>query len=226
MHVVQPRFATTLSSAEEDKGRDPAEARIVRLLRLGFEAMDSSDIAAAKDAYSSILAIDEKNADALYNLGICHYSERNMPAAITLWEDAIDVAPSSDAHMNLSNAYALSVPARPDKAIHHIKEAARLSPEDPEIQYNMGALLEACEQLSEAAVAYKRALDGGVERASQNLRNCNAKILGAQLANQDSAPPSKKEEERETITRKAQSIADELLKANAEFEKKGESKDN
>lgn len=229
------RFATTLSNTDEEKGRDPAEARIFRLLRLGFDAMDASDIPSAKDAYSSVLAIDDKNADALYNLGICHYSERNMAAAITLWEDAIDVAPSSDAHMNLSNAYALSVPARPDKAIYHIKEAARLSPEDPEIQYNMGALLEACEQLSEAAVAYKRALDGGVERASQNLRNCNAKILAAQLTNQAngkgapapapaSASSPTKEDETAAITRQAESIADQLHAANAEHEAQSGSK--
>lgn len=64
----------------------------------------------------------------------------------------------------------------------HLKTAAGITPDDPEIQYNLAAVLEACEQLEEALVAYKRALEGGIQRAEQNIRNCSAKILGAKVA--------------------------------------------
>ena len=43
------------------------------------------------------------------------------------------------------------------------RTAASQSPHDPEIQYNLAAVLEAVEQLEEALIAYKRALDGGIE---------------------------------------------------------------
>lgn len=87
----------------------------------------------------------------------------------------------------------LSKPSRPDLAISHLKQAAKITPEDPEIQYNLAAVLEACEQLEEALVAYKRALDGGIQRAEQNIRNCSAKILGAKFAIQQ-----EQEQEKET----------------------------
>ena len=48
--------------------------------------------------------------------------------------------------------------------------AAKITPKDPEVQYNLGAVLEACEQLEESIVAYERALKGGIERAEENLR--------------------------------------------------------
>ena len=48
--------------------------------------------------------------------------------------------------------------------------AAQITPDDPEVQYNLGAVLEACEQLEEAVKAYERAHKGGIERAQENLR--------------------------------------------------------
>lgn len=76
----------------------------------------------------------------------------------------------------------LSKPSRPDLAVSHLKTAAEITPEDPEIQYNLAAVLEACEQLEEALTAYKRALEGGIQRAEQNIRNCSAKLLSAKFA--------------------------------------------
>jgi len=61
------------------------------------------------------------------------------------------------------------------------RTAANLSPSDPEIQYNLAAVLEALEQLEEALKAYTEARDGGIERAEQNIRNCQAKIMAAKL---------------------------------------------
>lgn len=76
----------------------------------------------------------------------------------------------------------MSSPSRPDLAIEHLKTASKLSPDDVEISYNLATILEATEQLEESLVAYRRALEGGVERASENIRNVTAKIIGARAA--------------------------------------------
>lgn len=51
-----------------------------------------------------------------------------------------------------------------------IRLAASITPSDAEVQFNLGAVLEACEQLEEAIVAYDRAFKGGIERAQENIR--------------------------------------------------------
>lgn len=70
------------------------------------------------------------------------------------------------------------------------RTAANLSPSDPEIQYNLGAVLEALEQLEEALKAYKEAKEGGIERADQNIRNCQAKIMAAKVHSQSQGQSS------------------------------------
>lgn len=88
----------------------------------------------------------------------------NLEGAIQAWTEAIRVAPNSpDAHTNLASAYIMSKPSRPDLATEHLRTAAAQSPDDPEIHYNLGAVLEACEELQEALQAYQRAYDGGIE---------------------------------------------------------------
>lgn len=126
------------------------------------------------------------NSSALFNLGVCYYHDRNLDGAIDAWNKSLKLAPeSADAHTNLASAYVLSKPSRPDLAVSHLKTAASLTPDDPEIQYNLAAVLEACEQLEEALVAYKRAAEGGIQRAEQNIRNCSAKLLAAKVAVQE-----------------------------------------
>lgn len=44
-----------------------------------------------------------------------------------------------------------------------VSTASSQSPEDPEIAFNLGAVLEATEQLQDAIAAYQRAYDGGIE---------------------------------------------------------------
>jgi len=59
--------------------------------------------------------------------------------------------------------------------------AASLSPEDPEIAFNLAAVLEATGQLEEALKQYKRSKEYGVERAAMHIRNVSAKILGKKM---------------------------------------------
>ena len=126
------------------------------------------------------------------------YPTENLPEAIKCWEESHALSPSPDALTNLASAYAMSSPSRPDLAVEHLKTASKLSPEDVEISYNLATILEATEQLEEALVAYRRALEGGVERASENIRNVTAKIIGARAA----AEAAEKEKEKEKQAKK------------------------
>jgi TPR repeat protein len=85
----------------------------------------------------------------------------------------------------------MSKPPRPADAIKHLTSALELAPEDPEIAFNLAAVLESskyirvnplmtADNLDHALSLYKRAAEGGVERAQQNIRNISAKILGKQ----------------------------------------------
>lgn len=191
-HSPVPRLTTSAASASirnyatsttpTSSALDPADEESQRFLEEGTTHLEAGDLEAAKKSYQRSLEI-KRNSSALFNLGVCYYHDRNLDGAIAAWNESLELAPeSADAHTNLASAYVLSKPSRPDLAVSHLKTAASITPEDPEIQYNLAAVLEACEQLEEALVAYKRALEGGIQRADQNIRNCSAKLLSARIA--------------------------------------------
>jgi len=105
---------------------------------------------------------------------------------------------------DLASAYTISPIARPDLALQHLQYvstastmksaftlvlsiASSLAPEDPEIAFNLAAVLEACTlsvplldhcvtfltggRLDDALTYYKRSKDFGVERAALHIRN-------------------------------------------------------
>lgn len=106
--------------------------------------------------------------------------------------------------VDLASAYIISPIARPDLALQHLQYvrtvlamesvftlvlsiASSLAPEDPEIAFNLAAVLEACTlnmssldhcvtsltggRLEDALTYYKRSKDFGVERAALHIRN-------------------------------------------------------
>jgi len=82
---------------------------------------------------------------------------------------------------DLASAYIISPVARPDLALHHLHIAASLAPEDPEISFNLAAVLEACGRLEDALTYYTRSKDLGVDRAAVHIRNVSAKIFGQKM---------------------------------------------
>ncbi|PKI85555.1 hypothetical protein MVES_000079 [Malassezia vespertilionis] len=161
---------------------DPAEDEAQRFLNMGTKALEVGDLEKAMGEYRNSIRAHE-NASAYYNLGVCQYQERDLEGAIASWNDALRLAPESpDVHTNLASAYIMSMPSRADLAVEHLRTAAAQSPGDPEIHFNLGAVLEACEMLEEALVEYQRAVEGGIDRAKENVRNCMAKLMTAKLA--------------------------------------------
>ncbi|EGN92196.1 hypothetical protein SERLA73DRAFT_117649 [Serpula lacrymans var. lacrymans S7.3] len=190
------RWAT--STTPQSSTSDPADAEAMQCLEQGTQKLEEGDVQAAKALYKRSVDI-KRNASSLFNLGVTHYHLKEFDEAITAWKESIALQPASaDAHTNLASAYIISPVSRPDLALHHLQHvhpfqasclsltivfsiAASLSPEDPEIAFNLAAVLEATGQLEEALKQYTRSKEFGVERAVMHIRNVSAKILGQKM---------------------------------------------
>ncbi|THH26423.1 hypothetical protein EUX98_g7762 [Antrodiella citrinella] len=161
---------------------DPAEVEALKCLEQGTQKLEEGDVQAARTLYQRSVEI-KRTASSLFNLGVTHYHLKEFDEAIAAWKDSISLQPSSpDTHLNIASAYIISPVSRPDLALHHLNIASELSPEDPEIAFNLAAVLEACGRLEESLAQYKRSKDFGVERAAMHIRNVSAKILGQRMA--------------------------------------------
>lgn len=118
---------------------------------------------------------------ANYNLGVVHYQQQNTNQAISTFLHSLTLSPSptptssdspsspspltpaqiltTDTHTNLGSLYILSKPPRPDLALYHLQEALGIMPDDGEICFNLGAVLEASGEVEEA-VSLRFALNG------------------------------------------------------------------
>ena len=102
----------------------------------------------------------------------------NYDEAIKAWELSLEHNSSrSDAHVNLANIYTLIKKDYPN-AIYHYEHAIRISPNDGEIYYNCGLVLDAAGKLEDAIRAFQRALELDIESAAKPLRNAMAKWIG------------------------------------------------
>ncbi|KAK0202851.1 TPR-like protein [Desarmillaria ectypa] len=185
---ISRRWAT--STTPHSTATDPAEVEASRCLEQGTQKLEEGDLEAAKNLYKRSADI-KRNASSLFNLGVTHYHLKEFDEAIAVWKESIALQPASpDTHTNLASAYIISPVPRPDLALHHLHIASSLSPEDPEIAFNLAAVLEATGQLEAALAQYQRSKDFGVERAAMHIRNVSAKILGQRLkAAEDSEKP-------------------------------------
>jgi len=164
----------------------------MQCLEQGTQKLEEGDVQGAKELYKRSVEI-KRNASSLFNLGVTHYHLKEFDDAISTWKESIALQPTSaDAHTNLASAYIISPVSRPDLALHHLHIAASLSPEDPEIAFNLAAVLEATGQLEEALEYYKRSKENGVDRAAMHIRNVSAKILGKQMKATEGDDKSKK----------------------------------
>jgi len=185
------RWAT--STTPHSTPSDPAETEALLCLEQGTQKLEEGDVQGAKALYRRSVEI-KRDAGSLFNLGVTHYHLKEFDDAIEAWKESIALQPSSaDAHTNLASAYIISPISRPDLALQHLNIAASLSPEDPEIAFNLAAVLEACGRLEDALTQYKKSRDFGVERAAVHIRNVGAKIMGQRLKAAQDAEKTKTE---------------------------------
>jgi len=180
-HPHPPQCRTASSSSSHSFATDPAETEALLTLEDGTRKLEEGDAEAALALYQRSVNI-KRTASSLFNLGVAHYHLKTFSEAVKAWKEAIKLQPDSpDAHTNLASAYIMSPPPRPDLALHHLRTAASLAPDDAEIAFNLAAVLEACGHLEPALQHYKRAKAFGVDRADLHIRNVSAKILGKRM---------------------------------------------
>ncbi|KAJ3994935.1 hypothetical protein F5050DRAFT_1809151 [Lentinula boryana] len=187
---IRKRYAS--STTPHSTASDPAEIEAMNCLEQGTRLLEEGDVEGAKRLYARSAEIN-RNASSLYNLGVTYYHLKDFDAAIASWQESIALQPSSpDAHTNLANAYILSPLPRPDLALHHLRIASSLAPEDPEIAFNLAAVLEATENLEESLEYYKKCEAYGIDRAKMHIRNVTAKLLARRVQSVQSSGQSDK----------------------------------
>ncbi|RPD72519.1 TPR-like protein [Lentinus tigrinus ALCF2SS1-7] len=178
---AQHHLGWATSTTPSSSAVNPAEVEAMQCLEEGTQKLEDGDVQAAKDLYKRSVDI-KRTASGLFNLGVTHYHLKEYDDAIACWKESIALQPSSpDAHTNLASAYIVSPVSRPDLALHHLRVASSLAPEDGEIAFNLAAVLEACGHLEESLEQYQKSKDFGVDRAAMHMRNVSAKILGKKL---------------------------------------------
>ncbi|KIR27447.1 hypothetical protein I309_03653 [Cryptococcus deuterogattii LA55] len=183
--IAGPSFrAYAISSSSPSSAIDPSLTRAQDLLESGTRALEDGDVTTARNLYKESVGVKE-TSEGWHNLANCEYHLQNKEGAIQAWEKSLALQPSADAHTNLASAYIFDKPPRPALAIKHLTKALELSPEDPEIAFNLAAVLESTGNLDTALTLYKKAQSGGIERAAQNVRNVSAKLLGQKATEQE-----------------------------------------
>ena len=145
----------------------------------GLEKWNNDNLLGAKEAFqNSINTLP--TSDALFNLGNVLHSMGNSSEALKFWEKSLEMKPTADAHLNIANVLALIL-KDPKGAYEHYEKALELSPEDGEINYNYGTVLDAFGQLEKSIEQYSIAVSWGIEQAEKNLRNARARWLASTL---------------------------------------------
>ena len=111
----------------------------------------------AKQLYLQVLAIDVRQANSLYGLGLIAHRAGNLDVAASMMRRAIAVDATDPAYHASLGAVFLDQ-RKPDEAKPHLERALALQPDSAEAHTNMGILLAREGKPEEARVCYQRAL--------------------------------------------------------------------
>ena len=131
------------------------------LLNLALVQQKQNKIEEAIKNYNKVIE-KNKNADAYFGLGFCHFKKNNPTKAAEYFENAIKLKPQFlDAHINLGAMYEKL--GRFQEAAHALKKAIRLSP-SARAYYNLGVIHEKTSNFNKAVICYQRAIDLGYRK--------------------------------------------------------------
>ncbi|RSH87976.1 uncharacterized protein EHS24_000499 [Apiotrichum porosum] len=179
-----PVFRRYASGPAPVSSMDGTLAHAQSLLDEGTRALEEGDLQRAQALYKESVAA-KSTSGGWFNLGVVEYQLENREAAIEAWKQSIQLEPSADAYTNLGSAYMMSRPPQPAEAIKALTAAMEIAPEDPEVAFNLAAVLESTDSLETALTLYRKAQAGGIERAAANVRNVGAKILAKQMREEE-----------------------------------------
>ncbi|KAJ8324826.1 hypothetical protein QVD99_002826 [Batrachochytrium dendrobatidis] len=154
----------------------------------GLDLWNKEDIAGAIEAFEKSVH-SQPTSDAHFNLGNCFHIQGKHDKALLQWNMSLELLPRADAHVNIANVYAI-IKQDLETATPHYEAALELTPDDGEVHYNYGVVLDASSKLELAVEHYQKARKLGVELAEKNLRNVLAKLIGqkAKLAESENTP--------------------------------------
>lgn len=176
----------TLFAASARKSGQRQLIRFSSTLADAHAALQAENLPKAQTLFQELTRHSKATTADWYNLGVVQWMQRDAAGAVSSWESALkakdeDKQTLSSCHTNLANYYLL---AKQDtsKASSHLAEAVQLTPEDGEIRYNYGLVLEKQDELQLALENYLRAEELGVlkdepSRMETLIRNVSAKLL-------------------------------------------------
>ncbi|KAJ1653889.1 hypothetical protein IWQ61_006084 [Dispira simplex] len=169
--------------------RGNTQKRAQQLFEKGIAHLQKGENEHAQDCFQQSASL-VPSAAAYYNLGVSLYQTSQFEPAVDAWRKSLEQAPDhADAHLNLASAYFMHLKDLP-RALEHLRQASELAPNDGEVFYNYGCILEAAGQLQTAVEKYRKAVELGIDKAQANLRNCTARLLKQKLAQPGSKPRS------------------------------------
>jgi len=127
------------------------------LLRSGAQALAEGRAADAETAFQTALQHAPGFAPANHNLGLIRLRRGDPASALPYLEDAAKAMPSGTTHVALAECY--DALGRVEKAIDTYKPALEQSDQDSSVWSSYAQLLEGARRKSEAAEAYRVALE-------------------------------------------------------------------
>jgi tetratricopeptide (TPR) repeat protein len=140
-----------------DYGNGNHQNRIRSLLETATQHHQGGRLAAAKQLYEDVLALQSDHAMALHQLGILYYQTEEYGRAQRLLQQATLYSPNTPAYY-FSLGVALMATNLTEQAISCYRHALCLKPDDANVYVNMGDAYVAQQKLGEAVSCYAKAV--------------------------------------------------------------------
>ena len=137
--------------------RAPGHAGITNNLGLALEAAGEAD--RAEQCYRAVLAIDPNHVDALGNLANILSAREAIRETVAVYNRLFAIRRDLPAAVWIRRAMAQNQAQDIAAAIESYREAARLDPDDMQVQLHLGTLLIQQQAFSDGEVALRRALE-------------------------------------------------------------------
>ena len=133
------------------------DKNIKELLSEAFESYKKNDLETSKKIYLKVLEIDEKNIEALGNLGVISKAQGNHKEAINYYIKTIKLNPNNAlTYNNLGNAFKAIKDYK--RAIYAFSDCIKRDPKNASAYNNLGIVYESAGDNNRAIQAYKEAV--------------------------------------------------------------------
>jgi superkiller protein 3 len=110
--------------------------RVAVRLDLANALFETGDVEGARYHYTQVLGTNKRNGEALNGIGLCHLRGNRLPQAEAAFRSALEAEPKLVAALN-NLAIVLERTNRREEAIRVLEKAAKLDPNDEDVQRNL-----------------------------------------------------------------------------------------